>query len=167
MGMFAEGLATGGDSGFTVPEADGSSEPPLGERGAPSPEPGEVALDAVPPSGSMELDVIKGDREGQRHGPASTRREWMARRPRPKNLDPLLVRLMALAEPSRWRLLEILRERSATVQQLATESGLSLAVTSRHVSRLRQSGLVIGERHGKELRCRPADPEDAGGPLAG
>jgi DNA-binding transcriptional ArsR family regulator len=83
----------------------------------------------------------------------------MARRPKPTNLEPLLNRMMALAEPSRWSIVRLLGEKPRTVGQLARATGLSLAVTSRHVQRLRSVGLVVGEKRGKELHCARSGPE--------
>ena len=77
----------------------------------------------------------------------------MARRPKPTDIEPLLDRMMALAEPSRWSIVQLLGEQQHTVGQLARATGLSLAVTSRHVQRLRRVGIVVGEKRGKELIC--------------
>ena len=77
----------------------------------------------------------------------------MARRPKPTDIEPLLDRMMALAEPSRWSIVQLLGEEPHTVGQLARATGLSLAVTSRHVQRLRRAGIVVGEKRGKELVC--------------
>ena len=91
----------------------------------------------------------------------------MGRRTKPDNIEPLLNRMMALAEPSRWSILQLLREKPHTVGQLASATGLSLAVISRHVQRLRSVGLVIGEKRGKELHCsRSGADTDAGKWLA-
>ena len=83
----------------------------------------------------------------------------MAGRPKPRKLDPLLDRMMALADPSRWNIIHLLSKRSRTVSALATATGLSVAVTSRHIQRLRAAGLVIGEKRGKELHCSRPDRE--------
>ena len=83
----------------------------------------------------------------------------MARRPKPANLEPLLDRMMALAEPSRWSIMRLLGVRSLSVGEIARATGLSLAVTSRHVQRLRAAGLVIAKRRGKELLCSRSTPD--------
>lgn len=83
----------------------------------------------------------------------------MARRPKPENLEPLLDRMMALAEPSRWSIMRLLGARPLSVGEIARATGLSLAVTSRHVQRLRAAGLVIAERRGKELLCSRSAPD--------
>ena len=83
----------------------------------------------------------------------------MARRPKPTDIEPLLDRMMALAEPSRWSIVQLLGGEPHTVGQLAQATGLSLAVTSRHVQRLRRVGIVVGERRGKRLICTRSGPD--------
>jgi DNA-binding transcriptional ArsR family regulator len=70
---------------------------------------------------------------------------------------------MAVAEPSRWRIVRLLGRGTRSVTQLAEETGLSVAATCRHVQRLRAVGVVQADRRGKELLCRPADPESTVG----
>jgi len=82
----------------------------------------------------------------------------MARRPKPTDIEPLLDRMMALAEPSRWSIVQLLGREPRSVGQLARATGLSLAVTSRHVSRLRRVGIVVGEKRGKQLICTRSGP---------
>ena len=83
----------------------------------------------------------------------------MARRPKPTDIEPLLDRMMALAEPSRWSIVQLLGGEPHTVGQLARATGLSLAVISRRVQRLRRVGLVVGEKRGKELICTRSGPD--------
>lgn len=83
----------------------------------------------------------------------------MARRPKPSQLEPLLERTMAVADPSRWQIVRLLGESPRTVTQLARATGLSVAATCRHVQRLRVVGVVEARRRGKELQCRPAAPD--------
>jgi DNA-binding transcriptional ArsR family regulator len=77
--------------------------------------------------------------------------------------DPDLARLMALAEPSRWAMVRLLAERPRNVGEVAHAVGLSLAVTSRHLQRLRAAGLVEAARDGKTLSCALPGPETPGG----
>ena len=115
----------------------------------------------------MIFESSKQPPDGQRHKPLLHEVEGMGRRTKPENIEPLLNRMMALAEPSRWNIIQLLREEPHTVGQLATATGLSLAVISRHVQRLRSVGLVIGEKKGKELHCsRSGADTDAGKWLA-
>jgi DNA-binding transcriptional ArsR family regulator len=66
---------------------------------------------------------------------------------------------MAVADPSRWRIVRLLEEKPRTVTQLAEATGLSVAAACRHVQRLRAVGVVQARRRGKELQCRPAPPD--------
>jgi DNA-binding transcriptional ArsR family regulator len=87
----------------------------------------------------------------------------MARPRRMPITDPDLERLMALAEPSRWAMMRLLAERPRSVGEVAQAMRLSLAVTSRHLQRLRAAGLVVAARDGKNLSCALAGPESAAG----
>ena len=71
----------------------------------------------------------------------------------------------ALAEPTRRRVIELLRERPRPATELAAQVGTSGPAMSRHLRVLRTSGLVAGERvdHDARLhvyRLRP-EPFDA------
>ena len=87
----------------------------------------------------------------------------MARPRRMPITDPDLARLMALAEPSRWAMVRLLAERPRNVGEVAHAVGLSLAVTSRHLQRLRAVGLVEAVRDGKTLSCALPAPETSAG----
>jgi rhodanese-related sulfurtransferase len=65
----------------------------------------------------------------------------------------------ALANPHRLELLDLLVQAPRTVEELATESGMSLANTSQHLQRLKQARLVDDERQGLHVCYRLADPE--------
>ncbi|WP_028458314.1 metalloregulator ArsR/SmtB family transcription factor [Chloroflexus sp. Y-396-1] len=64
----------------------------------------------------------------------------------------------AMANPHRLELLDLLVQAPRTVEQLAHATGMSVANTSQHLQRLKQGGLVIGERQGTTIRYRLADP---------
>jgi rhodanese-related sulfurtransferase len=66
-----------------------------------------------------------------------------------------------LANPHRLELLDLLVQAPRTVEDLASEAGMSLANTSQHLQRLKQARLVIDEREGLRVRYRLADPEIA------
>ena len=70
---------------------------------------------------------------------------------------------MALAEPSRWAMVRLLAERPRSVGEVAAAVGLSLAVTSRHLQRLRAARLVVAQRRGKNLSCALAGSDSAAG----
>ncbi len=62
--------------------------------------------------------------------------------------------LSALADPSRRRTVELLRERPHRAGELAAAAGLSPAAMSRHLRLLRQSGLVSERHDGLDARVR-------------
>lgn len=65
----------------------------------------------------------------------------------------------ALAHEDRLRLMEILLQKSVTVEELSRHSGLTVAGTSHHLQILKARGLVASAREGKFVRYRPAGPE--------
>jgi DNA-binding transcriptional ArsR family regulator len=87
----------------------------------------------------------------------------MGRRRKAPIVDPELARFIAVADPSRWAMVRLLRDRPCSVQEVAREVGLSLPVTSRHLQRLRAAGIVTAERRGKTLLCALSSPDTAGG----
>ena len=74
----------------------------------------------------------------------------------------------ALAEPSRRRILDLLRERERSVNELVGHVGLSQPGVSKHLKVLREAGLVQVRPEGKRrwygLRAEPLFnvAEDAG-----
>jgi rhodanese-related sulfurtransferase len=67
----------------------------------------------------------------------------------------------ALASPHRLELLDLLAQGERSVDQLATESGLSLANASNHLQVLRQARLVDADKRGLNVVYRLAAPEVA------
>jgi rhodanese-related sulfurtransferase/DNA-binding transcriptional ArsR family regulator len=65
----------------------------------------------------------------------------------------------AMASPHRLEILEILAQSERTVESLATETGLSIANTSRHLQQLRQAQLVLTRREGLFVHYRLAGPQ--------
>ncbi|HXC63759.1 MAG TPA: metalloregulator ArsR/SmtB family transcription factor [bacterium] len=66
--------------------------------------------------------------------------------------------LAVLAHPARLQLLEALRSHGKTVGALALETQLSQPVTSKHLTLLRQAGILASEQQGKTVTYRVADP---------
>lgn len=66
-----------------------------------------------------------------------------------KEIDPTLA---ALADPTRRRVIELLRERPRQATALATEAGTSGPAMSRHLRVLRTSGLVEEQRPQQDAR---------------
>jgi DNA-binding transcriptional ArsR family regulator len=62
--------------------------------------------------------------------------------------------LAALADPSRRRVIELLREGPRPSGELAQAAGLSAPAMSRHLRTLRQSGLVAEAHDGFDARVR-------------
>ena len=53
----------------------------------------------------------------------------------------------ALAEPRRWRIVELLSREELCVCHLAEEIGISQPLVSHHLKVLREAGLVESEKH--------------------
>jgi rhodanese-related sulfurtransferase len=65
----------------------------------------------------------------------------------------------ATSSPRRLELLDLLRQAPRTVEELARESGQSVANTSHHLQELRSHGLVESEKSGLYVTYRIASPE--------
>jgi DNA-binding transcriptional ArsR family regulator len=63
---------------------------------------------------------------------------------------PPVTLFAALADPSRCRVLELLRERARPVHELAAEFAISRPAISRHLRVLKEAGLVREEKRGRE-----------------
>jgi DNA-binding transcriptional ArsR family regulator len=76
-----------------------------------------------------------------------------------------MTTLEALAEPSRRRILDLLRERPCAVGELVEHVGLSQPGTSKHLRVLREAGLVTAradaQRRVYALRSEPLAELDA------
>jgi len=55
--------------------------------------------------------------------------------------------LAALADPSRWQIVALLRDEELCVCHLVDELEISQPLVSHHLKVLRDAGLVVGERH--------------------
>lgn len=62
-----------------------------------------------------------------------------------------------LADPTRVRILELLRERPRTVSQLVADLGVAQGRVSSHLACLRWCGYVVGEVDGRYTRYRLVD----------
>lgn len=60
----------------------------------------------------------------------------------------------AVASPKRLELIELLAQAPKTVEQLASEAELSIALTSAHLKALKHANLVASETEGKHRRYR-------------
>ena len=59
--------------------------------------------------------------------------------------------MQALAAPSRVRILGRLRESACSVNELAQAVGMESSAVSHQLRLLRHLGLVVGERHGRQV----------------
>ena len=80
-----------------------------------------------------------------------------------KNLPPEALQQVAsyfqtLAEPTRLRILNLLREGEHNVGELAQLCGYTAANVSRHLSLMTQQGFVTRESRGTSVYYRIADP---------
>jgi len=67
--------------------------------------------------------------------------------------------LKTLASPRRLEIVHALAARSMGVGRLADTLGTSQPNVSQHLAVLRSAGLVVSERHGREVRYQLVDPE--------
>ncbi len=68
----------------------------------------------------------------------------------------------ATASPSRLELLDLLSQGPRTVEELAHQTGQSVATTSHHLQVLRRARLVEAQKAGLYVTYRLADPEVGG-----
>src|SRR5277367_5126823 len=57
----------------------------------------------------------------------------------------------ALSDPTRWRVLELLKKRPMNAGDLAEHFKVSKSAMSAHFAVLREAGLVVSEKHGKSV----------------
>jgi DNA-binding transcriptional ArsR family regulator len=78
-------------------------------------------------------------------------------------MDPIYVLqaevLKTLSSPRRLEIIHVLAEGPREVSRLAEELGISPPNVSQHLSVMRAAGIVEGEREGREVRYRLADPD--------
>jgi len=60
----------------------------------------------------------------------------------------------ALADPTRRRILELLRENDMTAGEIATQFDLAKPTLSGHFAVLREAGLIHGDRTGTSIKYR-------------
>jgi len=60
----------------------------------------------------------------------------------------------AIADPTRRRILTLLRQRQQTVGEIAGNFSISRPAISKHLRLLRAAGLVVSRRQGTASRCR-------------
>lgn len=75
-----------------------------------------------------------------------------------KALDQIAAYFQALSEPTRLKILNLLRDAEHNVGELAQLSGYSAANVSRHLSYLAQHGIVARESRGASVFYKVSDP---------
>ncbi|MEP2776666.1 MAG: metalloregulator ArsR/SmtB family transcription factor [Luteolibacter sp.] len=76
----------------------------------------------------------------------------------PLALDLIASRFRALSEPMRLRLLDLLMQVDQTIGQLVESTGSSQANISKHLSVLREAGMIAMRKDGLTTVCQIADP---------
>lgn len=76
----------------------------------------------------------------------------------PEALEQVAAYFQSLSEPTRLRILNLLREGERNVGDLALACGFTAANVSRHLAQLQQQGLVMRESRGTSVFYRIADP---------
>ena len=75
----------------------------------------------------------------------------------PEALQQVATYFQALSEPTRLRILNLLREGERNVGDLALQCGFTAANVSRHLAMLTRHGLVVREGRGTSVYYRIAD----------
>lgn len=65
---------------------------------------------------------------------------------------PLTETLKAVSDPVRRQILQLLKQRSMNAGEIAAQFSITDAAISRHLSVLRQAGLVRATRNGQHIR---------------
>ena len=76
----------------------------------------------------------------------------------PEALEQVAAYFQALSEPTRLRILNLLRERERNVGEIAQLTGFTAANVSRHLALLAERGIVTRESRGTSAWYRIADP---------
>ena len=107
---------------------------------------------------------MRADGEGAAPGRRGGRRKGSGKRA-DASAPWSLRAIQALADGSRWAIVQYVSDREATVGAIARGLALSVACTSKHLSILREAGLIEVRRQGREAICRPAAPGSEGAEL--
>src|SRR6476620_9153040 len=90
-------------------------------------------------------------------------RDRLAGMNEPNDLTYMANLYMALADKTRLRLLNIMRDGEVCVGDFTNILGQSQPKISRHLAYLRQAGIVEARRDGKWIHYRVVWPEDSAG----
>lgn len=90
----------------------------------------------------------------------NTARKLELPHPIPEPLAELIAdRFRILADPTRLRLLDILRSEPSTIGVIATQLGTTQQNVSKHIKLLSDAGIVRRDRQGTSVVCSIADNE--------
>lgn len=78
--------------------------------------------------------------------------------PTPRQLERLAELFAVLGDPARLRILQCLRSGPHSVGDIHRSCRLKQANTSKHLRVLRESGVVVAERDGTNVRYKVAEP---------
>lgn len=73
-------------------------------------------------------------------------------------LEMVAKRFKAMSEPTRLKILQILKDGEKSVSEIALSTGLKHGTASANLLSLQQSGLVSNRREGKKVLYRISDP---------
>ena len=73
-------------------------------------------------------------------------------------IEPVAMRLKAIADPTRLKVLNLLRSGERSVLAIADAVGASQPNVSRHLALLKRAELVGSRKHGKQVLYRIVDP---------
>ncbi len=73
----------------------------------------------------------------------------------------LIKALKAVSDPSRFKILKLLQQKSWCVCEITRVLGLAQPSVSRHLKQLEEAGLVVATRSGQRMDYALAEPEEA------
>lgn len=76
----------------------------------------------------------------------------------PALFEPVADRLRVLADPTRLRILNALREGESSVVQIVEKVGASQPNVSRHLALLLRAGILTRRQQGRQVHYRVVDP---------
>jgi DNA-binding transcriptional ArsR family regulator len=77
---------------------------------------------------------------------------------KPETFEAVADLFTVLADPTRLRILYLLKQRAEYVSDLVEKSGLKQSNVSKHLAMLYDAGLVCRERNGNQIRYSVRDP---------
>ena len=91
------------------------------------------------------------------HSHYQNKKEWMKKMPQADTVQAVADAMKQLGDPSRLRIFWLLCHCEECVINIAAATDMSSPAVSHHLRLLKSAGLIISERHGKEMYYRAAD----------